>query len=100
MCDYADNVISMSTKSQKPWNPLCNYLTKKCNCPHCQIKYTKISAILKIRNEIRRKLKTVNNNSRNLKSISDNEIYYHQQKWMIPLYGKLNDLDVIYKTRI
>ena len=97
MCKNVSNIILNTRKSDKPWNPLFYYLTQKCNCSQCQIKYKKIEGILKIRNIFRRKLNTVNNNFRNLKSITDKESDYHLQKWMLPLYHKINDLDIVCK---
>ncbi len=96
MCDYSKEIIENSRKSNKPWKPLYTFLINKCQCPHCQDVYAKIEATIKIRKLFRRKLKTVNNNLRILKSISDKEIDYRQKKWMIPLTDNINDLNIIF----
>ncbi len=96
MCDYSKEIIENSRKSNKPWEPLYKFLINKCHCPHCQDTYKRIEATIKIRKLFRRKLKTVNNNLRILKSISDKEIDYRQKKWMLPLTDNINDLNTIF----
>lgn len=95
MCDYSLKIIQNSKETDKPWKPIYNYLIKKCDCDSCQTTYKKIIASIKIRKLFRRKLKSLNNNSRILKSMSDKEIDFRQKIWMLPLTDDINDLQII-----
>ena len=95
MCEYSLKIIQNSKKTDKPWKPIYNYLIKRCDCESCQLTYKKITASIRIRKLFRRKLKSLNNNSRILKSISDKDIDVRQKIWMLPLTDDINDLQIV-----
>ena len=90
MCMKIEHILNNTNNS---CDALLDYIICKCHYGECQLNYTQINAILKIRN-FSRKILIKNIKTKEFKSITDKEVHFWLNNWMNDYQNRVIDLHI------